>query len=90
MPVFRCRFDYCLARAQAPVLFGGFNHLDGDAVLYASRGVAPFELGVDVHSLGVGEAVDAHHRRIANGVEYVVIYILNHTYISIGSGICSQ
>ena len=58
-----------LVRRQLAALFGGVDHVEGDAVLEGAGGVLPLQLGVDVDAgLGAG-APQPHEGCIADGVK---------------------
>ena len=57
-----------------PGLLGVLDHLHRHAVLDRVAGVGRLDLGVDVGGDdALGDAVEAHHRRVADGFEDVVV-----------------
>ncbi len=67
-------FDDRAAGLQLAGLLGVLDHLHRHAVLDRVAGIGRFDLGVDVGGDdALRDAVEAHHRRVADGFEDVVV-----------------
>ncbi len=65
------RLDQLLAGAEHAALLGVPDHGGADAALDRVGGVAPLDLGEDGRPPTVGDAVEAHERRAADGLSVV-------------------
>src|SRR5580704_9527706 len=74
--VSRSAFDDRAARLQQAFSFGVVDHGDADAVLYGAAGVDVVRFDVDLRLQTLVDAVEAHQRRAADGIEDVVTFHL--------------
>ena len=81
-------FDDRLPFGQAAFAFGGFDHLDRNAVLDAARRIEPFELGEYLHFRIGRQRIDPNHRRRTDGVQnrflcfHLILTNLTQSYLS--------
>ena len=62
-------FDDDVTGFDASGFLGVFNHLQPDAILDAATGVEELALGVERAAGAASDGLQAHHRRVADGIE---------------------